>query len=154
MKVRPRGGQNDDFWPFTYTLGGHWMQRQICDVLTSASYESLPAPLATQIPTLWIHTSGGGGSSDIRSMSSIRPICKCRCPPLPLSYLLARWPQPPAQSASLHWCHNLYKKKVASIEYRCSSLGKDFLLYRQYILTVYTACTPCKTFCRDWSDNR
>jgi hypothetical protein len=41
--------------------------------------------LATQIPTLWIHTSGGGGGwggSDIRSMSSIRPICKCRCPPL------------------------------------------------------------------------
>ncbi len=25
---------------------------------------------------------GGGGGSDIRSMSSIRPICKCRCPPL------------------------------------------------------------------------
>jgi hypothetical protein len=38
-------------------------------------------PLATQIPILWIHTSGGGGS-DIRSMSSIGPICKCRCPPL------------------------------------------------------------------------
>ncbi len=33
--------------------------------------------LAIQIPTLWIHTSGGGGS-DIRSMSSIRTICKCR----------------------------------------------------------------------------
>jgi hypothetical protein len=27
-----------------------------------ASYESLPAPLATQIPTLWIHTSRGGGA--------------------------------------------------------------------------------------------
>jgi len=40
--------------------------------------------LATQIPTLWIHTSGG---SDIRSMSSIRPICKCRCPPLRVSTL-------------------------------------------------------------------
>jgi hypothetical protein len=25
------------------------------------SYESLPAPLATQIPTLWMHTFGGGG---------------------------------------------------------------------------------------------
>ncbi len=25
---------------------------------------------------------GVGGGSDIRSMSSIRPICKCRCPPL------------------------------------------------------------------------
>ncbi len=37
--------------------------------------------LATQIPTLWIHTSWGG-SSDIRSMSSMRPICKCRCPAL------------------------------------------------------------------------
>ncbi len=27
---------------------------------TPASYASLPAPLATQIPTLWIHTSGRG----------------------------------------------------------------------------------------------
>jgi hypothetical protein len=50
---------------------------------TPASYESLPAHLATQIPTLWIHTSGGeGGGSDIRSMLSIRPISKCQCPPL------------------------------------------------------------------------
>ncbi len=52
---------------------------------TPASYESLPSPLAKQIPTLCIHTSGGrgrGGGSNIRSMSSIRPIIKCRCPPL------------------------------------------------------------------------
>ncbi len=28
---------------------------------TPASYESLPAPLATQIPTLWIHSSVGWG---------------------------------------------------------------------------------------------
>ncbi len=28
---------------------------------TPASYESLPAPLPTQIPTLWIHKSGGRG---------------------------------------------------------------------------------------------
>jgi hypothetical protein len=42
---------------------GHGVQGQICDILaeTPASYESLPAPLATQIPTLWIHTSGGRG---------------------------------------------------------------------------------------------
>ncbi len=33
--------------------------------------------------TLWIHTSGGGrGGSDIRSMTSILPSCKCRCPRL------------------------------------------------------------------------
>jgi hypothetical protein len=48
--------------------------------------------LATQIPTLWIHTSGGrgrgGGGSDIRSMSSMRPICKCQCPPLPITFRL------------------------------------------------------------------
>jgi hypothetical protein len=28
---------------------------------TPASYESLPAPLATQILTLWVHTSEGRG---------------------------------------------------------------------------------------------
>ncbi len=76
------GGQNDDFRPLTYTLGGGaWAAgTNMWHPETPASYESLPAPLATQIPTLWIHTSGGG--SDIRSMSSIRPICKCRCPSL------------------------------------------------------------------------
>ncbi len=50
--------------------------------------------LATQIPTLWIHTSGrgaGSGGSDIRSMSSIRPICKFRCPPLGCSESTKQW---------------------------------------------------------------
>ncbi len=64
---------------------GNGVQGQICDILRPMLAESLPAPLATQIPTLWIHTSGGAGGgvgSDIRSMSSILPICKCRCPPL------------------------------------------------------------------------
>ncbi len=78
-----RGGQNDDFRPLNYTLWG-WAWGAGTNMWhpeTPASYESLPAPLATQIPTLWIHTSGGG-SSDIRLMSSIRPMCKCRCPPL------------------------------------------------------------------------
>jgi hypothetical protein len=37
------------------------VQGQICYILTPASYESLPAPLATQITTLWVHTSGGRG---------------------------------------------------------------------------------------------
>ncbi len=36
------------------------MQGQICDILRP-SYESLPAPLATQIPSLWIHISGERG---------------------------------------------------------------------------------------------
>jgi hypothetical protein len=44
---------------------GHGVQGQICDILRPQlamnSYESLPAPLATQIPTLCIHTSGGRG---------------------------------------------------------------------------------------------
>jgi hypothetical protein len=96
-RLATRGGQNDDFGPLTYTLGGgggvqlHGVQEQICDILTQDSYESLPALLATQIPTLWIHTWGGG--SDIRAMSSIRPICKCRCPPL-----LATFPSPARMS--------------------------------------------------------
>jgi hypothetical protein len=66
-----RGGQTDDFRPLTYTLGEgrHCVQGQICDILTQASYESLPASWPHRFPY-------------IRSMSSIRPICKCRCPPL------------------------------------------------------------------------
>jgi hypothetical protein len=61
--------------------GGHWVQGAWGPQLAMNRFLPL---LATQIPTLWIHTSGGegGGGSDIRSMSSIRPICKCRCPPL------------------------------------------------------------------------
>jgi hypothetical protein len=57
-----RGGQNDDFRPLTYTQGGGaWgAGTNMRHPETPASYESLPAPLATQIPTHWIHTSGGG----------------------------------------------------------------------------------------------
>jgi 3-deoxy-D-manno-octulosonic acid (KDO) 8-phosphate synthase len=60
-----RGGHNDDFRPLTYTLWGGegmWCRDKYVTYVT-----------------LWIHTSGGG-DSDIRSMSSIRPICQCRCP--------------------------------------------------------------------------
>ncbi len=73
-----------DLWPFDLGGGAWGAGTNMCHPETPASYESLPAPLATQIPTLYIHTSGGRGrgGSDIRSMSSIRPICKCRCPPL------------------------------------------------------------------------
>jgi hypothetical protein len=68
------GGQNDDF-------------RQICDILR-------PQIDMNRFLPLWPHRfprfghihlgggGGGGGGSDIRSMSSIRPICKCRCPSL------------------------------------------------------------------------
>ena len=44
MALAPRGGQNDDFRPLTFRPGGHGVQGQICDILTPASYESLPAP--------------------------------------------------------------------------------------------------------------
>ncbi len=61
--------------------GGHGVLGQICHILTPASYESLPAPSGHRFPHFGnIHLGGGG--SDIRSMSSIRPICKCRCPTL------------------------------------------------------------------------
>ncbi len=38
-----------------------WLSTNMWHPETPASYESLPAPLATQIPTLWVHTSGGRG---------------------------------------------------------------------------------------------
>jgi hypothetical protein len=58
MSTYPSGGQNDDFRPLTWGAGTN----EICDILRPpASYESIPAPLATQIPTLWIHTCGGRG---------------------------------------------------------------------------------------------
>ncbi len=73
-----------DLWPIPLGGGAWGSGTNMWHPETPASYESLPAPLATQIPTLWLHTFGGGGvgGSDIRSMSSIRPICNCRCPPL------------------------------------------------------------------------
>ncbi len=64
-------------------LGGHGVQGQICGILTPASYESLPVPSGhTDSRTLDTHIWGGRGGSGIRSMSSMRPIRKCRCPPL------------------------------------------------------------------------
>ncbi len=86
--VKTSGGQNDDFRPLTSTLGGRGMgcREKICDILR-------PQLAMNRFLTLWPHRfshfgyinlggGGVGGGSDIRSMSSIRPICKCRCPPL------------------------------------------------------------------------
>ncbi len=73
-----------DLWLIPWGGGSWGAGTNMWHPYTPVSYESLPAPPATQIPTLWIHTSGGGGS-DIRTMSTIRPICKCWCPPLPFS---------------------------------------------------------------------
>ncbi len=73
-----------DLWPLPLRGGAWGAGTNMWHPETPDSYESLPAPLATQIPTLCIHTSAGEGvgGSYIRSMSSIRPICKCWCPPL------------------------------------------------------------------------
>jgi hypothetical protein len=62
----PRGGQTDDFRPLPYTLGGggHGVQGQICDILTQASYESLPAPWPHRFPHFgYIHLGGAGGGA-------------------------------------------------------------------------------------------
>ncbi len=50
-----------DLWPRPFGWGAWGAGTNIWHPETPASYESLPAPLATQIPALWIHTSGGRG---------------------------------------------------------------------------------------------
>ncbi len=50
-----------DLWPIPFGWGAWGAGTNMWHPETPASYESLPAPLATQIPTLWIHTSGGRG---------------------------------------------------------------------------------------------
>jgi hypothetical protein len=76
-----------DLYPWGEWQGGY---RKICDILR-------PQLVMNHFLSLWphrfphfgyIHPGGGAwGGPDIRSMSSIRPICKCRCPPL----LAGRW---------------------------------------------------------------
>ncbi len=50
-----------DLWPLPLGGGAWGAGTNIWLPETPPSYESLPAPLATQIPTLWIHTPGGRG---------------------------------------------------------------------------------------------
>ncbi len=50
-----------DLWPLPLGGGAWCAGTNIWHPETPASYESLPAPLATQIPTFWIHKSGGRG---------------------------------------------------------------------------------------------
>ncbi len=50
-----------DLWPIPLGGGAWGAGINMWHPETPASYESLPAPLATQIPTLWIHTFGGRG---------------------------------------------------------------------------------------------
>ncbi len=61
------------------------LQGQICDILRPQLAMNRFLPLwPHRFPhSGYLHLGGGAwGGSDIRSMSSIRPICKCRCPPL------------------------------------------------------------------------
>jgi hypothetical protein len=85
---------------------GHGVQGQIYDFLRPQLAMNPFLPLWThRFPHFgYIHLGGGGvGGSDIWSMSSIRPICKCRCPPLlliqyfkPVCVCSIRvWPPPP-----------------------------------------------------------
>ncbi len=63
------------------------MQGQICDILRPQLAMNPFLPLwPHRFPHFGYINLGGGawGGSDIRSMSSIRPICKCRRPPLRL----------------------------------------------------------------------
>jgi hypothetical protein len=50
-----------DLWPLPLGEGARGAGINMCHLETPASYESLPDPLATQISTLCIHTSGGRG---------------------------------------------------------------------------------------------
>ncbi len=50
-----------DLWPIPLGGGGWGAGTNKWHPETPASYESLPSPLVTQIPTLWIHSSWGRG---------------------------------------------------------------------------------------------
>ncbi len=50
-----------DLWPLPLGGGARGAGKNMWHPETPATYESLPAPLATQILTLWIHKFGGGG---------------------------------------------------------------------------------------------
>ncbi len=108
-----------DLWPIPWG-GGLGVQGRICDILRPllAMNRFLPL-LVTQIPTHWIHTSGGEGGgvgSDIRSMSSNQPICKCRCPPmlhtLPAQYLVTEG-RVELETMPLNTSWSKYQEKIA-----------------------------------------
>ncbi len=50
-----------DLWPLPLGGGAWGAGSNMWHPEIPASYESLPTPLATQIPTLWVHISGGRG---------------------------------------------------------------------------------------------
>ncbi len=50
-----------DLWPLPLGGGAWGAGTNMGHPETPASYESLPTPLATQIPTLWVHISEGRG---------------------------------------------------------------------------------------------
>ncbi len=50
---------NFNLWPLPWGGGAWGAGTNMWHPETPASYESLTAPLATQIPTLWIHKPGG-----------------------------------------------------------------------------------------------
>ncbi len=64
--------------------------------------------LATDSHTLDTYIWGGGRGSDIRSMSSSRPICKCWCPPLVAAH------QPPELVGRFILCVSVHTNRCNS----------------------------------------
>jgi hypothetical protein len=63
-----------DLWPLPLGGGAWGAGTNMWHPETPASYESLPVPLATQIPTLWIDKSGGRGRGGALILDRCRAI--------------------------------------------------------------------------------
>ncbi len=139
------GGQNDNFRPLTYTFGGGaWVAgTNMWHTETPASYESLPAPLATQIPTLWIHTSGGRGrggalildrccSFDLfASVDAHLWVPATTCKPAYMGALLLYRPALVVPAKRRH------STQILALKYRCPIEITDFLMIHTSATTLH-----------------
>ncbi len=124
------------------------MQGQICDTLRPqlAMNRFLPLWPHRFSHFVYIHLGGGGvGGSDFRSMSSIRPICKCRCPPLLIIHFggggwvgtFGRWHNPTLTSENRVENKGKGNYSLASIRGRRNPESIGLMIYKPFLTLVW-----------------
>ncbi len=129
-----------DLWPLPLGGGAWGAGRNMWHPETPASYESLPAPLATQIPTLWIHKSWGRGRGGALILDRCRAFDLFASVDAHLCKKVSIFRAPPFQWPS-KWIFPLYKQQMYISTVSTSLRRNSSPQFRTIIRLSYSFCT-------------
>ncbi len=136
-----------DLWPIPLGEGAWGAGTNMWHPETPASYESLPAPLATQIPTLWVHSSGGRGRGEALILD------RCRAFDLFASVNAHLWVYCDLQDSLVELSSLLWFAKLFGRVVKCTVICRTLLrgcqvycdLFAELICVVVKRIVICRT---------